>query len=212
MNFLIDEAVLTGKGANGTISLVHYYFEKFGLGETEVHLHADNCSGQNKNNYFLWYYAWRIITDLHWEILYSFLPAGHTKFAPKWCFGLGKQAIRKTYIYDLFELDSAIENSSVTGVNITQLCGLHDGQFIVKTYDWVKVLEHYFKKLPGIKGYHHFRFSKSSPGHVFCRRTFDSAEEEYNLLRNPENIPPRRVYPTVITPVGIDLDRKKLPV
>ena len=57
VNYLIDEAVDVGKGANTTISYVHHYFENHGLGETDVHLHADNCSGQNKNNYFIWYLA-----------------------------------------------------------------------------------------------------------------------------------------------------------
>ena len=126
VNFLVDESVLTGKGANSTISLVHYYFGKFGLGETDAYIHADNCSGQNKNNYFLWYYACRIIVGLHWNILYSFLVAGHTKFSPDWCFSLLKQVVRKTFISDLFELARRIDNSTVTGVNVTQLCGLHD--------------------------------------------------------------------------------------
>ena len=55
VNYLIDEASDVGKGANSTISYVHHYFQNHGLGETCVHLHADNCSGQNKNNCFLWY-------------------------------------------------------------------------------------------------------------------------------------------------------------
>lgn len=42
VNFLIDESVLTGKGANSTISYVHYFFDRHGLGKTEVQLHADN--------------------------------------------------------------------------------------------------------------------------------------------------------------------------
>ena len=84
VNFLVDESVLTCKGAKSTISVVHYYFEKFGLGKTDAYIHADNYSGQNKNNYILWYYAWRIIVGLHWNILYSFLVAGHTTFSPDW--------------------------------------------------------------------------------------------------------------------------------
>ena len=54
VNYLIDEASDVGKGANTTISFVHHFFEHHGLGETSVHLHADNCLGQNKNNYFVW--------------------------------------------------------------------------------------------------------------------------------------------------------------
>ena len=80
VNFLIDEAAMTGKGANATISYTHYYFQHHGLGETDARLNADNCSGPNKNTFFLWYLAWRIMMNLHNTILYSFLIAGHTKF------------------------------------------------------------------------------------------------------------------------------------
>lgn len=55
INYLIDESVATGKGANATISFLHDFFQNHGAGETIAHLHADNCGGQNKNNYVLWY-------------------------------------------------------------------------------------------------------------------------------------------------------------
>ena len=45
-NYLIDEAVATGKGANPTISYVHHYLQKHGMGETDALFHADNCSGK----------------------------------------------------------------------------------------------------------------------------------------------------------------------
>ena len=61
VNFLIDESVVARKGANATISCVHFFLENYGLGETDAGLNADNCSGQNKNNYFMWYYSWRTI-------------------------------------------------------------------------------------------------------------------------------------------------------
>ena len=50
MNYLVDEAFDTGKGANAVISMIHHYLENHGLNTTIVHLNADNCSGQNKNN------------------------------------------------------------------------------------------------------------------------------------------------------------------
>ena len=59
VNYLIDESVQIGKGANSVISYLHHFFDKHGLGETDVHVHADNCAGQNKNNYLLLYWAWR---------------------------------------------------------------------------------------------------------------------------------------------------------
>ena len=48
VNFVIDEASDTGKGANTVISLLDYFFSHHGLGETSVSLHADNCSGQTR--------------------------------------------------------------------------------------------------------------------------------------------------------------------
>ena len=46
VNYLIDEIVNTGKGANGTISYVHHYLEKYGIGATCLLIHADNCVGK----------------------------------------------------------------------------------------------------------------------------------------------------------------------
>ena len=90
VNFLADEAGDCGKGSNTVISLLHYYFENHGLGEKEVFLHVDNCTGQNKNNAMLQYLAWRVMTGRHTQITLSFLVVGHTIFAPDCCFGLFK--------------------------------------------------------------------------------------------------------------------------
>ena len=50
-NYLIDEAVALGKGANSTISYVHHYLREHGMGETDALLHADNCSGESSIYY-----------------------------------------------------------------------------------------------------------------------------------------------------------------
>lgn len=44
VNYLIDEAVAAGKGANTVVSLIHHFFEDYGHREKNVILHADNCS------------------------------------------------------------------------------------------------------------------------------------------------------------------------
>ena len=90
VNYLFDEAVDMGKGTNAVVSMLHH-FEVHGLGEKDVHLHADNCAGQNKNNIMVGYLLWRVLTGLHNNITLSFMIAGHTKFSPDWCFGLLKK-------------------------------------------------------------------------------------------------------------------------
>ena len=63
VNFLLDESVHTGKGANTVVSMLHYFFDHYGVGECGVHLHADDCSGQNKNSCMMQYLMWRVLTD-----------------------------------------------------------------------------------------------------------------------------------------------------
>ena len=50
VNYLVDEAMDTGKGANTVVSYLHHFLAHHALGEVDLELHADNCVGQNKNN------------------------------------------------------------------------------------------------------------------------------------------------------------------
>ena len=45
-DFLIDEGVSCGKGANSVIGYLHLCLENYGLDEKHVILNAENCSGQ----------------------------------------------------------------------------------------------------------------------------------------------------------------------
>ena len=79
INYLIDEAVSCGKGANGVISLVHHFLENYGIGEKHLQLSADNSSGENKNNCMLQYLCWRTMIGLSDSVYLHFMLAGHTK-------------------------------------------------------------------------------------------------------------------------------------
>lgn len=208
VNYLIDEASDVGKGANTTISYVHHYFQNHGLGETHAHLHADNCSGQNKNNFFLWYLAWRAIHQLHESIVYSFLIAGHTKFGPDRCFGMIKKSYKVNYVSSLYEFAEMVESSSTVGVNTAQLVGTHDGKVIVPVFNWSAFLEQYFVKVPKIKTFHYFRFSKDEPGKLYFKQYSTSPEQSLMLLKNPAILPPA-VLPPEVSPQGLSQERKQ---
>ena len=148
--------VMLVKGANAIISMLHHFFEHHGLGETSVHLHADNCSGQNKNKYMMWYLMWRTMVGLHEEVKISFLPVGHTKFAPDWCFGLAKQSFCRTKVNNLDDNANSVSMSSF--VNVPQLVGTSDGACYVPTYNWSDFFDDHTIKtaLKGIKVFNTF--------------------------------------------------------
>ena len=100
-NYLIEEREWVGKGADVVISMIHHYFETHGYGETHAKIHADNCSGQNKNNAMLQYLMWRVLTGLHQSIELSFMVPGHTKFNPDRFFSLFKMKLRKSEVSSL---------------------------------------------------------------------------------------------------------------
>ena len=131
------------------------------------------------------------------------LIAGHTKFAPDWCFGLKRT--RKTFISSLFDTARAVEDSGI--VNTAELVGLHNGTVLIPTYDWVSYLDTFFEKISHLKTYHHFRFDKAFPGTVFCKQYFSSEETAINILKTDRNMPQADLLPPVITPNGISHER-----
>jgi len=101
-----------------------------------VHLHCDNCSGQNKNRYMLWYLIWRCCLGLHHEITLNFLVTGHTKFAPDWCFGLFKHMFRRSSVSCLDDIAAVMRKSTVSTLNVPQLAGKESGERFVPCRNW----------------------------------------------------------------------------
>ena len=157
VNYLIDEGMATSKGSDAVISDLHQFFLRYGLGEEVVHLHCDNCAGQNKNRYMLFYLIWRTIHGLHRSIELNFMVAGHTKFGPDWCFGLLKQKFRRTPVSCLDDMVRVTEESTVTGINIAQLVGTENQDVKVPLYNWQTFLADSFRPLLGMKQFQHFR-------------------------------------------------------
>ena len=206
INYLIDEASDTGKGANTIVSMLHHFFAVHGLGETTVHLHADNCVGQNKNNTMLQYLLWRVMVGLHHSITLSFLVVGHTKFSPDWCFGLLKQRFRRTKVGCLDNLVKVVDSSA--GVNIAQLVGTQEGEKLVTTYNWAAYFARQFRKLKNMKRYRHFRFDAGTPGIVYVKTAADGNEEAFSLLVDRDWVPSSSSLPDIVPPNGLSFERQ----
>ena len=120
ISYLIDEADFPGKTSNTVISLLHHFFDQYGLGETTAYLTADNCVAQNKNNAMIQYLMYRVLTGLHDRVELSFLVVGHTKFSPDGYFGLVRKRYRHSNVYTYDDLVDTINQSSQNGHNRCQ--------------------------------------------------------------------------------------------
>ena len=208
VNYLIDENDTTGKGADSVISMVHHYLQKYGQNERQLHLHADNCSGQNKNNAFMNYCQWRIAAGLCDCVEISFMLAGHTKFGPDRMFGLFKRKFGKCSVDTIDDIVSAVEASSIGGHNVAQLtCDPVSGERFVHWYNWSEYLSSYFSPIPNILSYQHFRFTKTDPGCVFMRASADAPELKVCVFKKGVKRLPSLV-PTEKKPAGLSLERQ----
>jgi hypothetical protein len=202
-NYLIDEADFIDKSSNTVISLLDHYFANYGLGEKHAYFTADNCVGQNKNNAILQYLVYRTLVGLHDKIRLSFMMVGHTKFAPDGYFGLIKYRYRRSNVYTYEQLADVIEGSSENGHNLCQRYRNEEGIPNFEYRDWSKWLLKYFKNLPNITKYHHFKIDKKMRGVVITKETVDGPEEKHELLKakfpfNNQKLPrlPRKLIPS----------------
>eukprot|EP00835_Amoeboradix_gromovi_P005326 NODE_490_length_7774_cov_0.196352.p4 type:complete len:151 gc:universal NODE_490_length_7774_cov_0.196352:6103-5651(-) len=77
-------------------------------------LHADNCVGQNKNNTIIKSLSWMCLLQKCNTIEFKFMMKGHTKFSPDSGFGHIKKKFARENIFNLDQVKSLVETSSVT--------------------------------------------------------------------------------------------------
>ena len=206
MNYLIDEACNVGKGANSIISMLHHFLETYSFGETHLHLHANNCTGQNKNRYMMAYLLWRVLVGLSEEVTISFLLVGHTKFAPDWGFGLLKRLYKRTKVGTINDIAEVVRKSA--SVNHPQLISDYNGNQFVTFYNWSSLFDDTTAAIKGITKMQHFCFNRTCPGHVFMKSSRDESEQKVNLIKDSSWKPCKHDLPPIIDPPGLPLDRK----
>ena len=209
-NYLIDEEHFIEKNANIVISLLDHFFANYGLGEKWVHLTADNCAGQNKNNALLQYLMYRVITGLHDKIELSFLIVGHTKFSPDGYFGLIKRHYRRSQVYTYDQLANIVESSSKNGHNI---CVRASNDIVppVIYRDWSTWLSQYFATFKGISNYQHFKVESKESSIIIAKERKDSEEVKVKLTKKrlpfSKKQSPKKL-PKQLLPRGLSLKRQ----
>ena len=137
---------------------------------------------------------------------------GHTKFAPDGYFGLIRKRYRRSNIYTYEDLVQTILNSSVNGHNTCQPSRSSgeqvNSQLIYR--DWSSWLLKFFRKLPDITSYRHFKITKSKPGIVTLKKNIDGDEIEVSLLKGdvPFGKEGSFMLPIETNPKGLSLDRQ----
>jgi len=96
-----------------------------------------------------------------------------------------------------------VVNESAT-CNVAQLCGTEAGDVLVPVYDWTKFLGKFFRKMIGIKKYHHFQFQHDSTS-VICKQFVDSDPVEFVLLSKALDF---NLMPEIVVPAGLDPSRQ----
>ena len=186
--------------------MLHHFLAVHGLGEKQVHFHCDNCSGQNKNRFLMFYLMYQVLCGLHDDIKVSFLPVGHTKFSPDWCFGLLKRHFKRFKVGCLDDVVRVMNDSATP--NVAQLVGTQQGEIIVPMYEWSGYFEDKTVKtsLKGITQMHHFHFSRSHPGKVKVQNSTTDEWRTINLLKDPTWRPSD--LPRQMIPPGLSLKRQ----
>ncbi|MDW3631333.1 MAG: hypothetical protein QOK71_07840, partial [Nitrososphaeraceae archaeon] len=186
LNYTIGEDELpegtSKKGANTTLNMVYDSLQKIDrAGKKDLYVTCDNCPGQNKNNLSLWFWSWLVMMEWYENIYINFMIPGHTKFICDAKFGSIKKLYKTSLINTVDDVEEVINNSSEYNKSIRYKNGLG-----WKWQDFDSMLKDYFRTLPNIKKYHHFRFSSSQNdiGIVYFSKKSGGEEYSYNLLKN----------------------------
>ena len=107
-------------------------------------------------------------------------------------------------------IEDVVKNSIIDGRNIAQpTVDFRTGEQYVTWYNWSENFGKYFRSLPGILKYHHFRTDASVPGTVFAREYEDSKEIEHKIVLDDDLPDSIHELPPIITPPGMSVVRKQ---
>jgi len=146
-------------GANSVVSMLYsWLLRNQNRWPLYLHIHADNCTGQNKNNTMLQFLSWTTDVGIttRWEM--SFMIAGHTKFSPDGVFGKIKYAFSHCDKCDDITDFASVVDGCTRDHSIRAVVYRSDQSSTPWHWrDWRAFLKVHYGILPKIKSYHHFK-------------------------------------------------------
>jgi hypothetical protein len=107
-----------GKGSNEVISFLHDFFSSREIQTPNIKIHADNCKGQNKNKYVIWYLQWLVATGRAKHIEFKFMIKGHTHCIVDSGIGHTKRELRRSDVFCLDHWAKVIDRSARTNKGV----------------------------------------------------------------------------------------------
>ena len=189
-------------GPNNVISMLRHCLECT-VNSPTLHLHCDNCVGQNKNKSVIACLARRILMGKKESITVSFMVVGHTRCAVDGGFGLAKKKSRASDTDTDNQLASLVSASAAPN----ESC---------KASEWVwcdldSFSQGHLKKIAGIMKHHHFSFSAEEKGVVTikgtCREEEPSVKVRILKDTSDEHTFSAEALPPVLPPGGMSAAR-----
>lgn len=170
-----------GKGSNEVISFLHQFLVNRKIQTPNIRIHADNCSGQNKNKYVLWYLTWLATTGRLKHIELKFMIKGHTHSIVDGGIGQMKKELRRSDVFCLEHWSHVINQSASTN----RACVVNGDN----VYDWKNGLCPYFKPFQDISQFQHFVVDSTKPGWILAKHGFDDeTPKEVQLLKSDKTL------------------------
>ena len=166
-----------GKGSNNVVSMLHHTLSKHSIVYSELNIHADNASSQNKNNTLLKYLLCRVSVRVNSRISLHFMLPGHTKCDIDGGFGRIKSKYKISHVYTPEDMADVID-----GCDRVSSAILSDE---VTWFNWKEFLQQFFEDIAPIKCYQSFTMElnenadrKEGEAVILTKRPFHDSEAE----------------------------------
>ncbi|EGZ12224.1 hypothetical protein PHYSODRAFT_516866 [Phytophthora sojae] len=163
--------------------LAHFISTKIiPAGKTRLTVYADNCSGQNKNNYVIKFLLAQVHMGALQHVDYKFFVKRHTKNSCDRGFGHIRKHVAKVDCWTMDHLVEAVSSASKSSITVH----LPRGSSAFKSYK--PILTELYKRLDGIQKFQIFTMDASQPGVVVCKKGPESELVEISLSRRFDGI------------------------
>ncbi|MCP4055355.1 MAG: hypothetical protein GY739_20405 [Mesoflavibacter sp.] len=169
------------KGADVVISFLHDFLANRKIKTPDIRIHADNCRGQNKNKYVMWYLVWQVSTGRLKRAEIWFMIKGHTHFIADSGIRHTKRELRRSDVFCQSHQAEVINRSAKT--DKAKVVTGND------VYDWKKGLSRYFEAFAGISEFQHFVTDCSEPGWIWAKYgADDDTWKKRKLLKSDSDL------------------------